>query len=179
MGQPTKKQTEAIQNGDRATFDLLHTQLARRVRGYLQRLSGGNHAAAEDLTQEVFLAAYNGRQHYTGIGQPIAWLLGIARRRWRDTARSAPPVPADLPETAVHPSDVEAQVIRATRLQACLAELDAPTRDAVLLVFGEGWTYAEAAAILGEPIGTVKWRVHSASRALRDRLSSDEKEVCE
>lgn len=176
MQQPVEISTQAIQEGDRTVFDELYARLAPRVRGYLQRLHRGDRSAAEDTTQDVFLAAYKGRQKYKGGVHPIAWLLGIARRRWRDSARSAPPEPSELPEATAHSVDVEAQVVRAAWLEGCLDQIDPSARDAIMLVFGEGRTYAEAAEILGEPIGTVKWRVHSASRRLRVLLYEDDTE---
>jgi RNA polymerase sigma-70 factor (ECF subfamily) len=162
-------------DGDRA-FDRMYHKNATRVLGYLRRLTGGDREAAEDLTQEVFLAAYRGRNGYTGRVPPIAWLLGIARRRWRDAARGASPGSVELPEEAADAACVEEQVVRATHLEGCLALLDPAARDAIMLVFGEGRSYAEAAAILGEPVGTVKWRVHSARRALQEMLGAGEEE---
>jgi RNA polymerase sigma-70 factor (ECF subfamily) len=161
-------------NGGSRDFDRMHREYAPRVLGYLRRLTGGDRERAEDLTQEVFLAAYRGRSGYTGRVPPIAWLLGIARRRWRDDARRASPSTAALPEDTAQGTDVEAQVVRAEHLEECLARLDPAARTAILLVLGEGRSYVEAAAALGEPIGTVKWRVHSASRRLRELLTDQE-----
>jgi RNA polymerase sigma-70 factor (ECF subfamily) len=152
----------------------MYRKNAARVLGYLRRLTGGDREAAEDLTQEVFLAAYRGRSGYTGQVPPIAWLLGIARRRWRDAARGAFPGSVALTEEAADATSVEEHVVRAAHLQGCLEQLDPAARDAIVLVFGEGRSYAEAAAILGEPVGTVKWRVHSARRALQEMLVAGE-----
>jgi len=171
-----KSQTEQIRSGDRGVFDRLHADLAPRVRGYLQRLTGGNRAAAEDLTQDVFVAAYVGRERYSGGARPLGWLMGIARRRWRDSQRSAPPLAAELLPDRAGDADLAAQVVRAAHLEACLNRLDPAAREAILLVFGEGRTYAEAAAILAQPVGTVKWRVHAASRTLRELLQAAERE---
>src|SRR5579871_5394343 len=137
MQHAANSQTEAIRTGDRRAFDRLHTDLAPRVRGYLQRLTRGNRAAAEDLTQETFLAAYHGRAGYTGSANPLAWLMGIARRRWRDGERSASRLRlAEIPDDARQEGDLDAQVVRAAHLESCLERLEPAARDAILLVFG-------------------------------------------
>ena len=175
-GDTTATNTKSIlSKGDR-DFDRMYRENVARVHGYLRRLTGGDRDTAEDLTQEVFLAAYRGQKGYTGRVPLIAWLLGIARRRWRDAERGASPGSVELPEEAVCAAYVEEQVVRATHLEECLAQLDPAARDAIVLVFGEGCSYAEAAAMLGEPIGTVKWRVHSARRALQEMLGAREED---
>ena len=165
----------AHSNGER-DFNQMYRDNVARVLGYLRRLTGGDRDAAEDLTQEVFLAAYRGRSGYTGQVPHIAWLLGIARRRWRDTERGAAPNSVELSEEAASATCVEGQVVRSTHLGGCLAQLDPAARNAIVLVFGEGRSYAEAAAITGEPIGTVKWRVHNARRALQEMLNTGQED---
>ena len=49
--------------------------------------------------------------------------------------------------------------------------LDRSVYDALLLVGSGDYTYEEAAAMLGEPVGTVKWRVSDARRQLRVKLA--------
>ena len=140
-------QTEAIRSGNRRIFDQLHADLSPRVAGYLQRFTR-NKAESEDLTQEVFVAAYVGRQAYNGAAQPIAWLMGIARRHWRGRTRAASRGQVEMPDDARANDDPEAQAVRAAHLESCLNQLDLPGRDALQLVFGQGLTYAEAADIL-------------------------------
>jgi RNA polymerase sigma-70 factor (ECF subfamily) len=175
-GDTTATNTRSAASQGEQDFDRMYRENAARVFGYLRRLTGGDRDTAEDLTQEVFLAAYRGQDGYTGRVPLIAWLLGIARRRWRDAERGASPGSVALPEEATCAACVEEQVVRATYLERCLAQLDPAARDAIVLVFGEGCSYAEAAALLGEPIGTVKWRVHSARRALQEMLGSTEED---
>jgi RNA polymerase sigma-70 factor (ECF subfamily) len=173
---PNLTHSETLRNVDTRFFDRLFTDLAPRVRGYLRRLTQDT-AEAEDLTQEVFLAAYAARKSYKGDSQPLGWLLGIARRRWRDRRRGIRLQQVEMPEDRAAASpNVGDQVVRAAHLEVCLSKIDPSAREAVLLVFGEGLTYAEAAERLQEPVGTVKWRVHVASKTLRTLLRADENE---
>ncbi|MBC8139454.1 MAG: RNA polymerase sigma factor, partial [Fibrella sp.] len=136
--------------------------------------TGGSRAEAEDLTQETFLAAYSSRSDFAGIN-PLAWLFGVARRRQRDAFRAASVRPATVPVESTEIMDatqpVSETVTRRIVLQTTLDTLDAPERDAILLVIVQGLTYAEAAIITQEPVGTVKWRVHSGTKRLRFLLS--------
>jgi RNA polymerase sigma-70 factor (ECF subfamily) len=166
---------DVIQEADTSFFDRLFAELAPRVQGYVRRLTG-NATDAEDLTQEVFLAAYSARHSYKGGAQPLGWLMGIARRRWRDKKRGLRLSQEEMPDETSSGQDIGADVIRTVHLEACLEQLDPIAREAVLLVFGQGLTYAEAAQVLGEPVGTVKWRVHVASKTLRTLLRDETKE---
>ena len=162
-----------ILSGDPRAFDRLYAEFAPRVLGYLLPLTGGRRAEAEDLVQETFLAAYAHRDTFRGRSQPLAWLLGIARRRWRDgrrgTAREIHSI--DTPN-GVEPA-VEGhaeQVTRATTLEWALTRLKEEEREIVLLVTVQGLSYREAAEILEQPVGTLKWRAHEALRHLRTLL---------
>lgn len=166
--------TNLLRSGDPRAFDRLYGELGPCVLGYLLRLTGGSRAEAEDLVQETFLAAYAGRANFHGRSQPLAWLLGIAHRRWRDGRRGKPP-PVSLPDafdTAAPGVMLAERVADAATLERALLALSDAERAALLLVVVQGLTYREAAEVTGEPIGTVKWRVHEATRTLR-RLLSD------
>lgn len=169
-------------SGNRATlderaFDSLWDQFAPRVRGYLFQLTG-NRAEAEDLTQETFLAAFHGRASYKGDAQPLAWLLGIARRRWRDGARQVTVATTPLNEEALSVADRGPAFAETTALRSTLADamntLSAAERDVLLLTAVQGLTYKEAALVREEPVGTVKWRVFEATRKMRQILTAQD-----
>ena len=106
-------QNTTAQDKDKAAFDKLYAEYAPRVQSYL-RLMTGNRAEAEDLMQETFLAAYHCRHTYKGDAQPLAWLLGIARRRWRDGTRGIRPKQVALSEEIVAPTDMATQIVEAS-----------------------------------------------------------------
>ena len=78
--------TAGFRRGDPETLRLAYREFAPRVHGFALRLTG-QRLDAEDLTQEVFIAACAGRAGYDGRSRLITWLLGIAIRRWRDMNR--------------------------------------------------------------------------------------------
>lgn len=137
------------------------------------RLYTGDSALAEDVAQEVLIAAV---QALHNIREPSRWLarvthnkaLNALRARGRRyevplSARSDSPVgdPADLYE--------ERDVVEAVQ------ELPIPLREAVVLHYYEGWTPKQIGHLLGLPAGTVRSRLHRARGALRSILAGGEK----
>jgi len=182
----TERQLAAkIQAGDPDAFRALYDAYAGRILGYALRLTGSR-SEAEDLTQETFVAAYVGRESFSGKAKAISWLLGISTRRWRDHLRRRAVTSSPLsdlesaePKQAFPQSGFEREVVDALTLTRALDQLEPPFREALLLVRSQGLTYAEAAAILEEPEGTVKWRVSIAARKAQEQLERIEGEFHE
>jgi RNA polymerase sigma-70 factor (ECF subfamily) len=105
------------------------------------------------------------------------WLTTVARNAAIDSLRSDRATDSVAPIAAV-PSDEltpEGAAIAAdakTELTAALAALSAQQRAAIELVYFADLTYAAAAEKLGEPVGTIKSRVHLAMSHLRARLET-------
>lgn len=140
-----------------------------------------NHADAEDLVQDSLLRAYKAIDRFDGR-HPRAWLLTILRnthinrnRRRRPELLRDPDVQleraAQTPEAdeAMRPdrfidSEFDAEVEHA------LASLSEPFAEVIELVDINGLAYAEAAGVLGIPIGTVMSRLHRARTKIRQQL---------
>ena len=177
-----------IRAGDPQAFRRLYDTYADRVMGFVLRLTGSR-TETEDIVQEVFVAAYASRASFQGRSQLLTWLLGIASRLWRDRCRQRTPQTTTLfaeevaEGTASHdaavlfsPRSLETDVINALTLADALARLEPLFREALLLVASQGLTYREAAEIMDEPIGTVKWRVAQATRRMSRLLDAVEEE---
>lgn len=155
----------------------LYQAHAANVLGLLVRLTGGNRAEAEDLLQDTFVAAFQGQERYAGRGSERAWLMGIAVRRWRDKIRRRQVKTAAFPEEeeavlASGASSVEQQVTARIILDTALERLDPRNREVLLLVTGQGLSHKEVAAIMEEPVGTIKWRLHEATKSVRQYLTA-------
>lgn len=130
---------------------------------------------AEDLTQETFLRALPALARFEGRSSLRTWLLSIARRVCADHLRSRTRRPlvlvgqgADLAElTRDAPADEVGGTVAA---QDVLDRLDAERREAFVLTQLMGLPYADAAEVVGCPIGTIRSRVARARADLVEAL---------
>ena len=140
-----------------------------------------NHADAEDLVQDTLIRAYRAIDGFDGA-HPRAWLLTILRNTQINRTRRRRPELLDDPDrtmatvadTASDAQSVEAIVVGATFdavVEDAFRNLPDDFRRCVELVDIDGLTYAEAAEIMGVPVGTVMSRIHRARKRMRDRLA--------
>src|SRR5687768_5091368 len=114
--------------------DELFESYAGRVLGFALRLTG-DRSEAEDLVQEVFLAAHKSRLAYRAESTPLTWLFGITVRRWRDRYRRRQPetaeVPIDesVPESETRRDSLEGGVVDALTMSQALTALPPPFRE--------------------------------------------------
>jgi RNA polymerase sigma-70 factor (ECF subfamily) len=138
-------------------------------------------ATAEDLVQEVFTQAWRQASRYDAArGSVAAWLLTIARSRAIDylrsrraridgpsTNRDLPPDPPDLTRTQESMLLTAEQV---ARLREAMADLPLLQRLPLELAYYEGFTQAEIAERLEQPLGTIKTRIRLGLLRLREAL---------
>ncbi len=149
-----------------------HRDRARRT---AWRLVGGDNAAAEDVTQDAFVAAYRGLPRFRGDASLETWFYRIlirqahSHRRWRRVreALSGPIRSDEAPDP--NPAGAGDPALR-RRIGAALEALSSHQRDAFVLVHLEGFTVSETAAILGKAEGTIKSHLHRALSGLRRTL---------
>ena len=144
-------------------------------------------ADAEDVAQEAFVTAYRKLDGFRGDASFKTWLLAITwrkaldrrgslGRRLRRLAGGAAESDADpmarVADTGPSQEDalLSAELVRQTR--RLVATLPAKLRDVLLLAGSGDYTYEEIATMTGAPVGTVKWRVSEARRALRRKLAA-------
>jgi RNA polymerase sigma-70 factor (ECF subfamily) len=118
---------------------------------------------ADDLTQEVYERALRSLSSYRGESSARTWLLSIAHRTCVDHVRSAQRRRLLLGRLRAQPSrhDVPS-IVGEVDLDVLVRALDDDRRAAFVLTQVLGLAYAEAAAVLGVPIGTIRSRVARA-----------------
>jgi RNA polymerase sigma-70 factor, ECF subfamily len=166
--------------GDQRAFGQLVSRHERRVYGICLRMLG-NREDAQDAAQEAFLAALRRASTFRQAAAFSTWLYRIAvnaatdQARRRGRARTVPLEPDDGggPVLAHDPSDHGDAVATAVTVQAALARIPEEFRAAVVLCDLLRLPYAEAAAVLEVPVGTVKSRVFRGRLALADQLRAE------
>jgi RNA polymerase sigma factor (sigma-70 family) len=160
-------------------FAVLFRRHAAEVQRYVRRRVGAD--AADDLVAETFLAAFRQRGRYDLERRNARpWLFGIATnlvgrhrrveiQQYRVLARTGRD-PVTEPFTDRVDAAVSAEGWRA-QLGAELARLPVTHRDTLLLVVWGDLSYAEAAAALGVPVGTVRSRMNRARKRLKRSLA--------
>ncbi len=174
---------QAAQRGDLDAFNRLVVSYQGLAFNVSCRLLG-EAAAAQDATQDAFISAYRNLRGFRG-GSFKAWLLRIVtngcydelRRRKRRPQTPLEPddpqgnensEPSWLADPGESPQELAERVELNVAIQRCLNQLESEFRTAVVLVDVQGMDYAEAAAVMKRPLGTVKSRLARA----RSRLQS-------
>jgi RNA polymerase sigma-70 factor (ECF subfamily) len=150
---------------NKPSWQVLRQDLFRFVRRRVH-----HEADAEDIVQEVFLRAGKHIDALRDHERLSAWLYRIARNAIIDHHRRGPAPSPDEPP----PPDLENP--SAQELSWCLAAfvhaLDEPYRAALILTELQGLTQAEAAALEGVPLSTMKSRVQRGRRKLRQQVEA-------
>jgi RNA polymerase sigma-70 factor (ECF subfamily) len=132
----------------------------------------GPGAEAEDVTSEVFERALRYRSGYDPKrGEPIAWLLGIARRCIADSVRPATGDLETAPEAQVA-GDLEVDAVRRLTLASALEGLDERERELVALRFGADLTARQIGDVLGMKTNAVEVALHRTLARLRTMLET-------
>jgi RNA polymerase sigma-70 factor, ECF subfamily len=188
-GSPTDEELlSAALAGDERAF----AELYRRWQGPMFRFARqmcGAGGGAEDVAQEVFVALIeNGQQFDPARGPLAAYLYGVARHQARRRLRSDGRYTALDEERGDADGDnaiggplvdleMDAGAVLDRRLSIDLVHrlvltLPVPYREALVLCDLHELGYAEAAAALGCPVGTVRSRLHRARALLADKVKS-------
>ncbi len=163
MQEPDPALVQRARAGDDAAFDEIVRALRGPVVRYVDHLVR-DHALAEDVTQETFVRCHRNLHRFESEGRFTTWLVQIARNAGIDAIR-ARDRHARAWQRAPHPAPASDPHARA-EIRAALAGLPARLREPLLLVEITGFSYAEAAEVLGIPEGTVKSRIFRARRLL-------------
>jgi RNA polymerase sigma-70 factor (ECF subfamily) len=147
-------------------------QLIRRVYAYVAYRIGDG-PDAEDVTSETLERALRYRSSYDrSKGEPLAWLLGIARKCIAE-AMAERPAPTDWVAETAAPGDLADDVARRIDVAAAVRMLDERDRELIALRYGSDLTAKQIADLLGERTNTVEVALHRALRRLKTELERE------
>lgn len=168
--------------GDVDAVAELYDRHSRPVFGLILRVLR-DRGEAEEVLQEVFLAAWNKAATYdAALGSVAGWLVRIARNRAidrlrarssRDRQRTAT---EDAPPARSVAESPESGMLQFEQRWAVTQALDAlPTEQRALIehAYFEGLSHAQLAAQFQLPLGTVKTRIRAGMMALRQQLQDN------
>ncbi|HXB67034.1 MAG TPA: sigma-70 family RNA polymerase sigma factor [Candidatus Acidoferrales bacterium] len=172
-----------LRSGDEEAFVILYRKRQAAIYRFALHMSGSL-TVAEDVTQEVFLALLRQECGFDPErGTLSGYLFGIARKlvlRNVERGRSAVALENDLddgtlPELAVNDDPLVELTHREdiAALRRAVQALPRRYREVVVLCDLEEVDYADAAVVLGCPIGTVRSRLHRARGLLLDKLNQE------
>lgn len=159
--------------GDYAAFGRLVDAHQSAVRAFLRRITG-NYADADDLAQEAFARTWDVLNRFDGSSSLRTFICGVAFQYWRRARRSQSrrevreTAYADLSDT--HTDENSGRAAQRIALRKAMEELPEDQRAALALCLGQDFTHAEAAEILGLPLGTVKSHVSRGRARLQVAL---------
>lgn len=161
----------------------LYDATVRRVYSLVRRFAPDD-ASAEDVTQEVYLQAWQQAARFDAErGVAMAWLLNMARSRaldaWRKTSSSPVLINSEMADLASsdfadasQPIDFLEAADQQALLYTALQGLPAATRQMLSLAFFHDMSHTEISAHLTMPLGTVKSTLRRALLSLRAYLQS-------
>jgi RNA polymerase sigma-70 factor, ECF subfamily len=170
---------QAIAAGDQRALQALYTQMHRIVFTLILRIVS-NRETAEELTVNVFYDVWRRASGYNPVdGSVIGWILNQARSRAIDRLRFEQRKKrvnnhADSPNTVTTsngPQEVFDVREQGRLVRQALQALTPGERQAIETAFFSELTYCEVAAKLDQPLGTVKTRIRSGLRKLREALA--------
>lgn len=183
---------EVARNGERQEFDALVDRYHKQAYNIAYRMAG-NHADAEDLTQEAFIRAFRFFGQYRRELPFDSWLYKIMSNVFIDRLRRRPkaiirsldqPVQTaegeaqfDVADPCDGPEDIVLSMEMDSRIQAALENLPEAFRITVIYADIQGLSYEEIAEVTNTNIGTVRSRLHRGRRLLRDKLKKFENQL--
>ena len=154
------------------TFRTQLVALLPNLRAFAMSLLG-NRDRADDLTQETILKAWLHMDSFEEGTNLQAWLFTIMRNTFisqcRREVREVPDPDGLKAQAQTCPPEQEGYV-DLQDLHRALTQVLPEQREALILVAGAGFSYEEAAAIIGCPVGTVKSRVNRGRLKLEELL---------
>jgi RNA polymerase sigma-70 factor (ECF subfamily) len=167
--------------GDRTALEALYDETSALVYSVALRILRDVDAASEVVIDVFARLARRAATYDPARGGPTAWLVMQtrthaidryrleARTRAREVALTAD-LENELPAGTEDGADVSARRELQRVIRSAIASLTAPQRRVIEVAFYSGLSQSEIAALLGEPLGTVKSRIRAAMRRLRDLL---------
>lgn len=183
----TEKTTEPdlvaqCRSGSREAFETIYKAHQKRVFSVALHFFGGNSAAAEDVTQQVFLKIFNKIAGFRADAELTTWIYRLTVNACIDEQRRTRrffSLENFFGEfgTKKNPADAAERRETANEVQRAIGELKEKFRLPILLKYSEGLSYEEIARILDCSVGTIGSRLNRGHKMLAQKLKHLRKEI--
>lgn len=175
---------ELVKASDFAAFDELYNRYSGIIRRFLFSLTW-DQETAEDYLQEVFLRLYRAREQYEATGKFSNYLFRIAKNYYLGQARKKKARGQEMllsdgdPFRDIRANErIEPEVhliedYRRWRIRQAVSSLPENQKLVFVMSHFHDMKYAEISDALGIPVGTVKSRMFTAVKTLRQTLKED------
>jgi RNA polymerase sigma factor (sigma-70 family) len=164
-----------LARGEESALAELYERFGRVAYGVARRILRDD-ALAEDAVQDAFFSAWRSAPRFVAErASASTWLLTLVHRRAVDLVRREErrrSEPVEATEEGAGPATDESAWLRLERerVQEALRRLPDQQREAIELAYYGGFTQSQLADRLGEPLGTIKSRMFTGLRRLRELL---------
>lgn len=177
---------EKCRRNDAEAFGLVVDRYQNRVFGFVRRMIRDQDDAS-DVTQEVFIKAYQNIKRFDGRSSMRTWLFKIAHNLCIDYSRRAGRTPrfealdanpideamdVELPDTRWQPETMAVDNELIEVIEQGIADMSEKLRPVLLLHDREDMAYEEISSMLDIPMGTVKSRLFLARAFLHERIKA-------
>jgi len=174
-----RRDIDATLRGDSAAYARLVQRHQPRIAAHIWKFTR-DRQAYEELVQDVFVEAYLNLRNYRGAAPLPHWLMKIATRvgyrYWKQRARQREQAPVSVADydIPVHDTATAEQNEAAEEVHRVLAQLPPRDRLVLTLIYREGCTIEQAAALAGWTRTMTKVQAHRARLKLRKLLEGQE-----
>lgn len=179
---PSEQHTiDAVLNGDRDEFRILVERYKNIVYGMIMK-QVSDVTLASELSQDVFVRAYNNLRTYRAESKFSTWIIQIAlnvtnsyftSRRYKQSLLNES-FDQSVHDVPVKDSDsAQNRELMLQKLRYGVGKLTPKLREVMVLCGLEGRSYEEAASILSIPVGTVRSRLNAARLSLKQHLLNE------
>jgi len=161
----------AFSAGDDAALGELAGRYESMLIGLARGMLGGSETLARDAVQDAWLRVIRSSATYDGRASVKTWIYQITINRCKDLRMSehARSKRERKREKPVNEPPTRTEQPLSDAIRDAVNQLDTKARDVVLLCYHRGLTHTQAAEVLDIPVGTLKSRLHSALKALRNQ----------
>jgi RNA polymerase sigma factor (sigma-70 family) len=166
---PLAETARRAQRGERGAFDELYRDTVGGIFALVLRLVGFDQPRAEELTQEVYLKAWQSLAQFRFEAKLSTWLHRLALNHVLGHLRAKAPLASELDESLADESALRAARAARARidLEKLIAQLPPRARTVLVLFELEGLSHEEIAANTGMAVGSSKAQLHRARGLLK------------